>query len=374
MGVHVVDADTDKLVKTFEDKKIGAITQTADGMVWYASGSDATSGHTMLHCINPSDLAEIRVVEVPGTISTGWGAWRSNNFFSATERQMLFWNGSTSTIESSGKDIYAWDTESDPDNLEPVYTFTDVTGVNENIKQQIYATMRYDDRSGEILFASTTSPNANYRYNWLNFYNPDDDTLRSVRLKDYYWFPAMPVFPDMFAPEMEEIEDIELTINDDAHEITLNLMDPDNIDANIRCNLIASPVVAAASETLQPVEATLKGNVLILKPMAVGTQTLGIKLESNGKVATHAINVKVTDIPTGAESLKAENGRIYSENGRIIVCGYAGVEFRLFDSAGSIIDIFTADSNLSIHHVAVPAGIYVISGNNGIAKKLLISK
>ncbi len=374
VGVHIVDADTDKLVKTFEDKKIGAITQTADGMVWYASGSDATSGHTMLHCINPSDLAEIRVVEVPGTISTGWGAWRSNNFFSATERQMLFWNGSTSTIESSGKDIYAWDTESDPDNLEPVYTFTDVAGVNENIKQQIYATMRYDDRSGEILFASTTSPNANYRYNWLNFYNPDDDTLRSVRLKDYYWFPAMPVFPDMFAPEMEEIEDIELTINDDAHEITLNLMDPDNIDANIRCNLIASPVVAAASETLQPVEATLKGNVLILKPMAVGTQTLGIKLESNGKVATHAINVKVADIPTGAESLKTEKGRIYSENGRIIVCGYAGVEFRLFDSAGSIIDIFTADSNLSVRNAAVSAGVYVIIGNNGVAKKLLISK
>ena len=286
---------------------------------------------------------------------------------------MLFWNGSTSTIESSGKDIYAWDTESDPDNLEPVYTFTDVAGVNENIKQQIYATMRYDDRSGEILFASTTSPNANYRYNWLNFYNPDDDTLRSVRLKDYYWFPAMPVFPDMFAPEMEEIEDIELTINDDAHEITLNLMDPDNIDANIRCNLIASPVVAAASETLQPVEATLKGNVLILKPMAVGTQTLGIKLESNGKVATHAINVKVTTV-TGIENLNAENRRIYSENGRIIVRGCAGVEFRLFDISGSIIDSFTADSDLSVHPIAVPTGIYVITGNNGMAKKLLIRK
>ncbi|MDE6754266.1 MAG: leucine-rich repeat protein [Muribaculaceae bacterium] len=374
IGVHVVDAATDKLVKTIKDKKIGAITQTADGMVWYATGTDASSGHSMLHCINPLDLEEIRVVEVPGVISTGWGAWRSNNFFSANSKQILYWNGSASSIEASGSDIYAWDTETAPEDLKPIFDFKGVKGINDNLKQQVYATMRYDDRSGEVLFASTTSPNANYRYNWLNFYNTEEKTLRSVRLKDYYWFPAIPVFPDAYGPEMEEVDDVVLNLNDPAHEIVLNVMDRDHIDANIRCTLLQNQIRMFDDNEDSPVTASLKGNVLNIKPVKTGEQILGIMFESNGKVSTHAIKVKIEDHTTVVDGIAESNRSIRTEGNVIVIKGYAGTKFRLFDSKGIVVDNFVVDSDEAHHSVTVDSGIYVLVADNCEARKLIIRK
>lgn len=370
IGLHVIDAATDQLIRTIDDKKIGALTQSADGMLWYATATDASAGHSMLHCIDPSSMEEVKMpTEVPGVIATGWGAWRSNNFFSAKDRQMLFWNGSESSIVSSGSTIYAWDTESDASALKPIYSFEGVKGVSESLNQQVYASMRYDDRCGAVLFATTTSPSANYRYNWLNFFNVDDNSLKSVRLKDYYWFPAMPIFPDAYAPEMEEIDDVELMIDGTPSEIMINATDPDNIDANIRYSLVDQPESLDAENS--PVDIALTGNKLTLTPMAVGSKSFGIAVESNGKISTHIVNVTVKNT-TIVESVNVNGMRVWTSGHDIMVYGTAGVNFRLFDSLGNIVDSFRNDNGEYVRHTDVPAGVYIITGDNGFAKKVVI--
>lgn len=372
-GLHIIDTDTDTVVKTISDANIGAITQTADGMVWYATSTGASAGHSMLHSLNPLTLEEEREpVEVPGVISTGWGSWRSNNFFSSVDRQMLFWNGSASSIVSTGNVIYAWDTESDPTDMEPLYTFPKVEGINGNLKQELYASMRYDDRVGAILFATTTSPNANYRYNWLNFLNVDDLSVESVRLKDYYWFPALPIFPDVFAPEMEEIDDIELTEGGAPVQVNLNATDLDHIDSNIRFSLVDNAESARSARSVSPVEASIDGRTLTVTPKEQGEQSIGIAVESNGRVSYHAVNVNVKGIGAGVGNISGTATSIRTEGRDIVVTGYNGVSFRLIDAAGNTVERFVSESDSHTHHTALLPGIYVIAADNGTAKKLII--
>lgn len=375
-GIHIIDTDTDKVVKLIEDANVGAITQTSDGNVWYATQTGASAGHSVLHCIDPKTLEETREpVEVPGVIQTGWGAWRSCNFFGAVTEQKLFWSGSASSIQgSSDPEIYAWDVESDPTGLEPIFSFGSVPGVNNDVKQIIYATMRYDDRVGKILFATTTAPSANYRYNWLNFLDTNDGSLSSVRLKDYYWFPAMPVFPDVEGPVMEEVDDLTLDLRNGEVpvDITLNATDADHIDANIRFSLVDTPTAMAEDNFTDPVVHTkLSGNVLTVTPKNPGSHVIGVNVESNGRTATHAVNVKVVGTATSVDELKCSRS-VRTEDGKVIISGYNGIAFRLIDMTGRQVEQFTCSSDNYEHTLAVTPGVYVIAGENGFAKKLVV--
>ena len=90
----------------------------------------------------------------------------------------------------SGSTIYKWDTYQTASSIEPFYTIPALEGVYPNTKRITYASMRYDDRTNEILFATTTAPSGNYRWNWYNFLDMNSRQLRSVALKPYYWFPG----------------------------------------------------------------------------------------------------------------------------------------------------------------------------------------
>lgn len=372
VGLHIIDTQTDELVKTIEDPLIGAITQSADGAVWYATGTGASADHTVLHRIDPTDIeAEERTVEVPGVISTSWGAWRSANFFSARDRQMLFWNGTASSIMASGNTVYAWDTESDATELQPLFTFSGVKEVSENLTQEIYGTMRYDDRTDCILFASTTTPGANYRYNWLNFYDVANGTLKSVRLKDYYWFPSIPIFPDKFSPKLlTQLDSIELA-DEQPRTITLEATDQDSNDANIRFNIVEAARLRAPRANQGAAIASINGNTLTLQAVKTGEHTFTLAVESNGKQVLHNVNVKVTGT-VGIDATEASDFAVRTDGHSITATNCNGVTFKLYTPAGAEVDAFRAESDNHIHHTTADTGIYILTGSNGYSTKVTI--
>lgn len=365
-GVYVIDIDTDKIVKYIADSQVQGITQSADGHVWYATIVDKLSNFVAL---DQNTFEEIDRVVVPaeiGTVTCGWGAWRTTQFTGAQSVNALFFSPGSSISNGGAGLITRYDI--DEDKFTSLAKVSGLPAHTPGLVQGAYGTIRYDDRTGEIIAGTTESKaSGHYRWNWTHFINAKTgEIVRSIELRPYYWFQAHAIFPDAFDPEVEDIDDIVLDIEDAPLELTINATDRDNNDANIRLSLI-QPAEAGTA-----VSAALEGNKLTLTPLAVGQQTIGLAVESNGKVVDHAVNVTVVDKAAGIGDVDAQTGRIFTENENIIINGYAGVEFRVVNIAGRVVDEFTCDGSSYSRSTSLAAGVYVVMGDNGVAKKIII--
>ena len=193
-------------------------------------------------------------------------------------------------------------------------------------------------------------------------------------MKDYYWFPALPIFPDKYAPEFGEMPELRFTPDNNAPvEIDLSeiVTDRDNHDVNIKVERIfpeKSETAAAheAGNTLDDIaEVTLESKKLTVVPRAnaVGKATLTLKAESNGRVSTIDIPV-INDTSTGVDLTDAGNGTISIVDRRITASGMNGAHFTVYDMAGVAVSAFTADSDRTSVVLTVPAGVYILTAGD----------
>lgn len=362
-GVHVIDTATDTAVRLIADSGVQGIAVTADGHIWYASSLNASANHTMLHEIDPVSMSELKAVEVPGSIGCSWGSWRSTNFFaSKAEENMLFWNGGFSSITTSGSTIYKWNTTDNPDELEPIFTLAKTEGIHPGVYQQIYASMRYDERINCILLATTTAPSGNYRYNWLKFIDANSGEIVSdIRMKDYYWFPALPVFPDKHAPVFEKIPAITFDENANySRHISFKgiATDSDNIDSAINISYESS------AELEKIVEITPDDDGITIRPLNYGTADLVLRAESNGRDAIAYVPVSVSVI-SGITTATGQTSTITLSDGALHLTGLDGETFFIHDMAGNTMSAFTATGqNCTVRPMLAP-GVYILTDSTG---------
>ena len=182
----------------------------------------------------------------------------------------------------------------------------------------------------------------------------------------------MPIFPDAHGPEVEAIDDVKLKLDDEPVEITINATDRDNNDSNIRYSLISDPRMMANEAGQQPVEVALEGNKLTLTPKAVGNHTVGLAIESNGKVINHAVGIEVNEVTTGVDSVEDSVRRISTDGRTITVIGYNGMSFDIVNVQGMAVDSFTTNSDRFIHTVTLAPGIYILVSEDCVSKKIII--
>ena len=379
-GVFVIDTETDQIVKTIDDANVQGITQSSDGNVWYATLEGKASKFV---CINPATLEtedDMAVVmpESIGTVTCGWGAWRTTQFFGSQSENVLWFSPGSSISNGGAGNFYRWEIGSDPTDIQPVFSLNDpkLPGVNEGLYQSTYGTSRYDDRSGELIVMTTElKASGHYRYNWTHFIDPATGQIkRTIELDPYYWFQAVPIFPDKYNPALHEDFDkiiVRLDKNPSEEDITFDLSeivgDPDNIDFNITYAL--TPATAEEMDAPSIAEASLEGSKLRLKPLAKGETNILVDTRSNGRVSTLSIPVMVQD-PTGVDGIGDEDRSIKVENNRVFINGYRDSLFTLFDMSGNAIVSFTPDSDSYVAGFDCQPGIYVLSGN-GVAVKIL---
>lgn len=382
-GVYAIDIATDKVVKTFpvaDDETTGVagvgypqgITVTADGNVWVATTAGATSGLCTFRCIDPSTLEVVDNVTLPESqrVTCGWGAWRSTNFF-ASKKENAIWYGAgvEASIVSGNSGYYKWTVGTDISNIQPVFVFPkQMEGIDSKTFQAPYASVRYDDRADQLLIAATHGASSNYRYNWLHFVDcKTGDIAKTIRLKDYYWFPSMPIFPDKYAPEFSNLPDIsvDLAKADDVCTVDLKeyVSDKDNIDAAIRLSLLDANSAANAVEGI--VDAELNDGVLQVKPVAAGHGSLTVKAESNGKTTTISIPYVVEDSASGINDVHGKAATVTVTDNIVTVRGLQGVMFTIYDVAGRTVGAFVADSGCSRFALTLSAGVYVLTSADG---------
>ncbi len=352
-GTNVIDTETDRLLKCIENANIQGITQSSDGNVWLASS-------TTLECLNPETLEIEETLNLPqgAEITCSWGAWRPTSFCASRTKNNLYWNGGSSIMEG-GSNYYCYEIGTEINNLNPLFSVAELEGVVPESRQTTYGTLRYDDRSDELLIMTTQSGGStNYEHNWIHIVNGTSGELKkTLKLKQHYWFQAMPIFPDKYAPEINDLEE-SLSLKMNAGTLKINLTekitDKDNLAYNITKTLKNS-----GNEAI--VTATLDNGLLAITPKSAGETTLTLAVESNGVVTEKPIRITVSK-DTGVDKTETSKA-VYCKDNHIMIHGYEGYRFTLYDESGKIVRIFQCtDHDFSIGP-DIPGGLYILKGS-----------
>jgi len=130
-------------------------------------------------------------------------------------------------------------------------------------------------------------------------------------------------------------------------------------------------VTADETSPATPVEVSLTGNKLTLKPLAEGQHSFGIAVESNGRTVRHAVNVNVKTA-TGIDEITSSSRSISCLGHTLTLRGCAGETCDIVNALGITIDTFVIGSDDFTHVTTVPNGVYIIVCNNGYSKKIIV--
>lgn len=298
-GLLVINPETNKIDTVLGAYHFTAIVQSKDGYLWAGTTQDISGGPSG----NRSDKRIIKIdpytldmTEIPLTIDgpyANWGAWRADAFCASAQENKLYWRNMPTFF---GTEIYEYDIATGS-----IKTILDLTQY-ENGKWRIYETGFRIDPVTNLMYISIT---AGYPINWGGEYNRTlkldlaTNSMTTLELDKYYWFPAMYVFPDNASPVVSGISN-EITLDKKDLIVDLPVTDADNMDA-----AIVKTVSAIGDPEL--ISATIVKNQLHLTKLKepegeAKTSAVTLKFNSNGKIVEKTITVKVAK-PTPGSSI-----------------------------------------------------------------------
>ena len=382
-GVLIIDSDTDEYVKTLGTDVVNnpqGIAVDCNGQVWLCGTDGSDRGY--LYRIDPATLEVAETVILPDGqyMEAQWSTWRSSNFFALKKQPVLIFGAEFDRKGWSGDNkYYSWtigDVTDGVANTSLIFDFpANLQGCDEKTMQRPYATVGFDERANRLLIATTHGYSSAYRYNWLHTVDPTTAKIESsIQLKDYYWFPAMPIFPDKYAPQFGELPSrLNLAIKDNVPavlDLSELVSDPDGIDACINISVeqgdFAQPLDEdePAASLSDLVDIAIDGKVITLTHKDVeGKSSITICAESNGRTASANIPVFVVSSSGIADAVA--QGTICYANGRLHICGMDGTDFVIFNLAGQAVGAFTAQGYDASVVLTLAPGAYVVTTADG---------
>ena len=348
-GVFVIDAETDELQETISDgtSTYAGLTQSIDGSVWIGAGSRLVKVDP--YTLDTEDITLPSGVEVPAP----WFAWTANSFCASTTENALFW---AKPGGWSGSNIIFKYIIGDETSLnEPFITIE--TGMElyggglrvHPVTNQVYATAK---KSG---WGDNSLTNTLYVFDGTT-----GDELSAHPMEPYYWFPALPVFPDAYAPEFA-LSDLDFAPGEEAVTTDIDelVSDVDNNDAAILLEVTGNSDNAVAS-------AEVVNGQLIVSPLSSeeGQTTISLMAISNGKVAEGDFKVTVTPVTSVSEA-QSNTVRIYPNpfDNYFIIDGanITGRLFRIINLNGRVVKSGRVESSSErINCSDLASGIYMI--------------
>lgn len=378
VGAFAIDVETDEVVRKYPFTTVQGITQSADGNVWIAS---TVSGCGRFTCVDLETLEidEESSVTLPAEVGypvCSWGAWRSTPFTGCQSRNVLWFNTGGGIAGGSSKDrFYGWEIGSDPTELTAILALNEpyLKGSNSRVHQKTYGTLRFDDRSDELIVMTTEdSSSGHYRYNWTHFVDPETGAIkRTIDLEPYYWFQAFAIFPDKHEAEIN-LGDLTVDVREGEAEIDLAdaVTDKDSNDANIRLSLLDVNMLAEPEALIANV--SLDGKTLKVNPVSAGLKNVTLVAESNGRVSTKNLNIAVTDIASGIHEEDLYASSFSVEGRRLMVRGMAGRQINIYDNSGLNIFSFTPDTDNFVFDFGTHTGVFVVKSDNGETAKVMV--
>lgn len=270
-----------------------------------------------------------------------------------------------------GAGYYRYEIGTDISTIKPFFSVAELPGATEGKLQTSYGTPRYDDRTDELIVMTTQKGSGtDYEHNWIHIVNGTTGELKkTIKLKQYYWFQSMPIFPDKYAPEVNGVESTLSFTTSSAPtviDLTDKVTDKDNLTYNI-----SKTLKSVSNESIAT--ATLEGNTLTVTPKAIGETTITLAIESNGVVVEKNIHVVISG-GTGINDV--ETGKtIYCKDNMLSIYGYEGYRFIMYNSNGQAIGSYEVNNDRYNAPIDVAHGIYLLNGHTGkqtVSAKIIV--
>lgn len=273
-GISVIDPETDRVVYNMEGNYI-SIAQSADGTVWGAKPDGLT-------CIDPYTLASEEIA-VTNAISYNMWAWNAGGFCADIRDNILFWNSSDKIVR--------YEIEKGTETV--ILNVGELTPDDAKEKQTMYGTgLRIDPRSHQLVVSTVESGwGAHYESNWIHFVNAENGTVeKTLRPENYYWFPALTLFPDAKAPAVLLPETLEMMpAATQVYPLRQFITDEDNLAA-----AIVPQIVSNSNEEL--IQASIVNGELIIHALDGKERSTDLTLQfcSNGKqTEPHTLSIRI---------------------------------------------------------------------------------
>lgn len=285
--VLVIDTNNDEIIKTLELSGANSVLLGRDGNVWAGAGGS-------LYKINPETLESKKIDHGFGIRTNEW-AWTARAIDASNQTNTLYW--------ASGRSVIKFDMET-----ETASKLYDIEPDRFGKPLEFYGSgLRVDPMTDQIALINLRSWwGEEAKFIWIRLIDNQGNKLQEYPiLSDGYdkevlnedgslaeeghdfWFPAMPLFQDLNAPE---IRINQITLNsEESVKIDLNekIADPDNLLVGITKSI-------AYDETEGMISAELEGQNLVVKSLGKkGVTELKLSINSNGKIASKNIKVLV---------------------------------------------------------------------------------
>ncbi|KAA0128731.1 DUF5074 domain-containing protein [Chryseobacterium sp. SN22] len=291
VGVLVIDPGSDTVVSTISGA-FNSVVQAKDGSVWAIQDQKLVK-------INPTTFVTT-IFNIPTTKYSGsWGAWNAGSFTAGSQNNVLYWiNSINSSV--SGTQIVKFDVTNGTFNE----TFATIPGQTGTYKQIPYgAALRVNPVTDELILNTTESGyGTHYQNNWIHTYDNNGNLTNTRKLDDYYWFPAMTVFPDNTMPVVSTTFPSQLTVNSSTViDLKTVITDNDNLSAAIVKTVKSNTNPAAVSATINA------DDELVITPQGSGMATIMVSFNSNGKIVDKILSVtSSSSVLATAETRKLE--------------------------------------------------------------------
>lgn len=297
-GIIVINANTHQ-VETTITGAYGSITQSKDGNLWVSVAADhGGMGGTKpeLVKLNPYTL-ETKTLNIPSTISAipnSWYAWTADGFCSSAKENKIYWKEDGGWFAATKIFYY------DIDNNE----FGEVYNWGGTAWQLYGAAFRIHPVTDEI-YAFLYQGFGSQSYS-LGKLSTSGSVIATYPMTNNYWFPALPVFPDNYAPVISESVPNSIAVTQEGYKLFLGdlVTDKDNLDASI----IKSVEVEGSTGII---EARVWADTLYIDAVSAGNVTLTLKCNSNGKIVTKKIAVSADNTTAIEENVNNAKVSIY---------------------------------------------------------------
>ncbi|MCD8318359.1 MAG: DUF5074 domain-containing protein [Paraprevotella sp.] len=358
-GILVIDPQTDRVVRTIEGC-FSTMTMSKDGQIWaghnsnmdyqhYPYGNMGSSGEcwegTELLRIDPETFETEAVRLNAGGINQSWYAWNAGSLCAGTKENVLYF--------TYNDNKWSWFTTSKLYKFDVASRTSTLLYDSSTEGRYFYGAALRADPSTDRLYAALYLDNVVQSY-WVYQMSPEGKVLQALEPIDRYWFPALFIFPDNQAPEVDEFPD--LTLEDDS--LTIDLSDMAT-DADSPSAAIVKSV--KGNSHAEVVDATIRNNRLTLRPRAVGESDLILRFNSNGKCVDRTLHVRslYTDVRATTRTFL----HVRMENGRLRIEGLEQPSpVEIYDLAGRLVRRTTITPGQSVEDLPDRTGYLVRIG------------
>ncbi len=278
--VYIIDTNTDKLEKTL-DKPYNSLTAGKDGNVWL--GNDKTLTQLNPYTLKAKDF-DISGAPIP---APSWAGAPASSLCASQKENALYW-----TSENS---VAKYDIETG--DLNPkFYTL----GKDGDVDLAFYGSaIRVEPITDRlILLVKRAGWGVNGSYNWVYIVDNTGKEVKKIVVKggetdidgvekgNYYWFPAIPFFQDVNAPEILVNQIVVEPNKRTAICLSDKIVDADNMSKAI-VKSIESANFSSAKFSIE------QDSLIITSGSELGTGNIILNANSNGKVVQKEVRIDI---------------------------------------------------------------------------------